>query len=412
MSLLTEINLIKYQQAAKEKLTLLIDPATRSIPNDPVFVCYADGGIATPRLFSKAAVIEYLHQNSVSRNILKELQEDKTGFFVALKHADQLSDAEEKYKNFLLTLKNLSAEKIIQILKNLIYVSKIFYFSEEIRSVLFRVYCILDYESKTHIEQFLNVLQKEEDFEQAVRDLCQFYEYLFYLQTEINLIHHNKLVRDNRSLGETEFICPVTRRITSGHRTLASQQSANKFLAIFIVLSHLAKVESEDIQTFLEQQPIDYFNKAEQLLYHYARFPAQYNFSKEQVAFLNAVGAREVISHIRYKHLWQDGNSFEENVLSLLIDYNKQNWQYPSLGLFLTGHWNRHHQERIREAIQELQDGKNVHLVIKELKDYIDSINEVNPDGSLAMRLAYMHHKMDEATVSLAAASSITPLNP
>ncbi|KTD23763.1 Uncharacterised protein [Legionella lansingensis] len=393
MHLLSDINLSEYQQEIKERLTLLIDPASRNIPVDPIFLHYTDATTTVVRLFSKASVLEYQRQNDTSRKILQELKEDKTGILIALMQAQNLSEAEKKYKAFLLKMKHLTGEEMMAILNELAQIVKLAHFSKSLQPILFEIHGLLHRSIDVYLHEF-KVMAESAGFEKTLEGLCLFHSALFAEQTRLTAMHHGKLLHNEVTLTTNEIVCPVTRYKIAISNSLATSSKAENFLAILIALSQLAHLEDDDIKNFLKTQPKNYLEAAENKLVQYLRYPFWFNFTKEQNQFLEKIGAKEALKQLRYRHLWNEHKSSEENILSLLKDYNKEDWHFPSLGLFLTGHWRRHHHEQIRIAIRKMQTGTAAAEVLQELDSYAKKHPQYNPDGSLARRLEFIQRKL------------------
>ncbi|WED43492.1 DUF5617 domain-containing protein [Legionella cardiaca] len=391
--LLPNIDIKDYKKVIAEKISLIIDPISQEIPLDPLFVNYFDSQFV--RIYSKASVLELQKQNALARQLLEEIKLDKTGVCVALKSASNLSESEKSYKDFLLTMKDLTSEKILAILQELQKIAQIVKFSLPAQSLLLKIHRILHKDIEVYVEAFLR-LAAQSDGEKAIKGLFKFYEAMFRKQTEITAERHGQLMINGNPLSNNQVICPIFRKRINVADSLKNTTQASYFLAIFIALSKLAEVEDSDIELFLKNQSPEYLSKANTILLRYLRYPILFNFTPQQKNFLIQIGAQAAATQIRYPHLWDEEKSLEENALSLLRDYTKQDWSSPLLGLFICGHWNRHHLEKVRETIRELQGGGKVRELLEELKYYAKSHSQYNPQGSLACRLEFIQYKIDK----------------
>ncbi|ASQ46876.1 DUF5617 domain-containing protein [Legionella clemsonensis] len=394
MPLLSDIDISDYQTVIAEKISLLIDPVLHEIPQDPVFVNYFHPEKCGVRLFSKTQMQLLQQQNEEYRRILDELKEDRTGIYVALKHAENLSVSEQRYKAFFLKMKDLTSQRIMVVLKEL-YQMALFINSPlaYVRNLL-KLSQFLYKNIAAYFQEFEVLTAEEGDAEQTIVRLWRFFNVMFMQQTEISAMIHKQLTSDGLPLTKNQIFCPYSKERIRVAESLRTGNQASNFLAIFIALSQFAGLKDLEIQNFLTMQPSNYLEQANKKLLQYLRLPIWFNFSPRQQCFLAEAGARAVAQQLHYRHLWSEENKLQENALSLLIDYNKQDWQSPSFGLFITGHWRRHHYGPVNEAIHSLKKGEEVPVVLAKLKEQIQHHPHYNPEGSLVNRLEFIEHKL------------------
>lgn len=396
MSLISQITISKFQNNLKEKISLLIDPVLRNIPTDPLLIDYVYPRGRAVHIFSKDSLLKLQQQNDNSRQILNEIKQDKTGIFVALKYAEKLSSQEEKYKDFFLKMNKLSGTEILTILRNLADIVTIQEFPSLAQTFLLQIYIYTNKNIKQYIDQFDNLVclagKTQASTRITINELNGFYMRMYLKQTEMNSINHGRLIVNGELLQHHEICCPLSKRKINVRASLSNAHKAQEFLAIIVALSQLLDVEDDELKMFLNLQPADYTEMAKRTLLRYLRSPQSFNFSKQQQEFLAAIGGEE--QAFTYANDWNDEMSIENNVLSLLIDYTKEDWHYPMFGLFITGHWFRHHHQKVREAIKDLKCGESAQTIVCQLRDYLGKNPQTNLAGDFVKRLGFIQLKL------------------
>lgn len=94
-----------------------------------------------------------------------------------------------------------------------------------------------------------------------------------------------------------------------------------------------------------------------------------------------------------YDDLWMDGFSKEESAIRLLDDYCKGTHPvWSRVKLLFTCHMNRHHVNQVRQKLLGLEKTSNsVRDILSDLQNM-----DLNENGSLARRLAYIKEKMGD----------------
>lgn len=398
---LSLINLSQYKTRLKEASSYFQDAALMEIPSDAVFVTYANQvkphGI---RLLSKSSLETSLRQNAEARTIVREGNHDNSGIMVAMRLAEDLPPREKLIKEALekLIRRGLNIQQIISMERiafftillqpdNFPLLNQMFEIDSPVADIANLIFCLM---LQGGYPPF---------------SLANFAMIMFQKQTAIVEENRQKLLqKDGSPLSENQIICPYTRETINVDFSQKNQKYAPDFIAVFIALSKLAKADEPSIDNFLDSQPRNYLANANQKLLDYLRKPAKFGFSKEQHQFLQEIGTAEAAKQLRfheklepaYKDLWVEDDTVEGNVLRLLIDYSKKNWCLPSLGLFFTGHWNRHHHSIVNEAIESLQQGdRTLKQILDNLEKKAKTHPNFNAEGSLMCRLDYIRAKTD-----------------
>lgn len=388
------INLSSFKAKIAENITYLIDAATQEIADDPVFVSYVESGGV--RLSLRSSIEHFLAQIKKSRALVNAAQADNSGIQLALQGAENLSELEEAYKRLLQKMidEGLNGEAITQLclLFDVISVRLIplFLFNPSIARVVFTVSePALDPYSNDY-EEILE-LQVQMSAEIPIGGLHGFFMMMYLQQTSIVSENSSALLQDDGSpLAAGQIVCPYTKKTINAITSLQSRTQATNFLALCIALAQLAKVNDSSIDEFLKTQSPSYINQANEQLLNYLKAPQKFGFTVEQHKFLQDMGTKAASSQLKYAHLWQDSRTLEANVLSLLRDYSKQDWISPTLGLFLTGHWRRHHHAVVIDAIKAIKRGELVADVLLTLENEAKENSDFNPEGSLMRRLEYI----------------------
>lgn len=392
----SQLDIAHFQGQITDKISRLIDPGTGEIPEDPVFVSYLE--LNSLRLMSQHSIKELQRQNDYCRQLLQEAEKDRTGIRLALEQADDLSTLEMEYKALLLRIENICFQEVLNRCTYLENSANVLIgFPPEFQTPMKRILGFFYKNAFSLLDDFLKIVIYRSKSKQPVLTLPQFCEKMFLTQTRIVEENRRKLINKGRVLTSDQVRCPYYRETIIVSSSLFSRKKADDFLALVVALSQLAKVKDSSITTFLTSQSANYLNQANRKLRQYLHNPKYFRFTEEQTQYLEVIGAKEAAKQLqlyeKYMGLWDDKKTLEMNVLSLLIDYKKQDWQYPSIGLFLTGHWNRHHQGIVLDAILAIQAGKPLNLILEQLKISAKVHPKYDAEGSLMRRLAFIHYK-------------------
>ncbi|CEK09754.1 DUF5617 domain-containing protein [Legionella hackeliae] len=406
MPLFSDIDISDHRKAIAEKISLVIDPVLNEIPVDPILVNYLYPDKQVVRLFSYEKTRELQQMTETSRSILKELKEDNTGISIALKYAKNLSPSQERYKDFLLKMSALNGKSIDDILNELQQVAPLLSSSVIYSPLLLKLHRFIHRDIATYIQDFQRLAKIEGNVERAIAELIRFREEMFLQQTQITSFNHGQLTNQyGVQLTSNQIFCPFSKERIKVAESLRTRGQASNLLAIFIALSQLAKLKDADIENFLKCQASDYLEQANEKLLQYLRFPIWFNFSPLQQRFLAEAGAQAAKQQLNYRHLWSEEKQLEDNVLSVLIDYSKQDWNFPVFGLFISGHWRRHHHEAVSEAIKSIRRGEDIVVVLEQLKNGVQKHPSYNSQGSLTNRLEFIERKLTSNSLPIASLS-------
>ncbi|KTD16357.1 DUF5617 domain-containing protein [Legionella jordanis] len=402
MELFKKLDLSAFRQKIQDRITFFTDPVCLEIPDDPVLLSYIVPD--TPRLMSKESIKRMQQENESSRALIQRHERDASCIAIALETYEPSNDAEELLKVIFLSLTNKTAAAI-QIFSMTLGV--LTHLALTNPGQFQRIFEMGD-TFLEHIEIILllnDVYSENRKNNQPILLPQHFFELQVLRQQAIIEENKKKLKNGEETLSSNEIICPVTRNNIAYAETLASEGKAKHFQAIFIYLSQLAQVNDDSLNEFLESKSDDYVQFAHSTFMRYLRSPGEFHFSPQEASFLDELGLAEARAHFlpifkreqqlqrAYAHLWSESQSSRENALKVLIDYNKEDWRIPSLGLFFTGHWNRHHHGLVREAILNLNVGANLSDTLKNLYERAKTNEHFNPKGSLVSRLEYILYK-------------------
>ncbi|KTD61302.1 substrate of the Dot/Icm secretion system [Legionella santicrucis] len=98
-----------------------------------------------------------------------------------------------------------------------------------------------------------------------------------------------------------------------------------------------------------------------------------------------------------YSRLWDkiEGNSNIRRIKALLIDYTKENFLLgSSIGLIISGHWNRHHVSAVSKIIANI----SVKNYYESADDVVAELKALKPEkgGSLDKRIKFIEMKLEE----------------
>ncbi|MFC3907991.1 DUF5617 domain-containing protein [Legionella dresdenensis] len=132
------------------------------------------------------------------------------------------------------------------------------------------------------------------------------------------------------------------------------------------------------------------------------------------------VRARKIANNVKslagypetYHELWASGSDFN-SAIHLFKDYIKapspQTYRITSFFTrVFTGHWNRHHITTVRDMLDgcysnKAESPKDVDGLLKALKQaLIEAKEPINPEGSLARRIAYIQGKTGKNVIDVA----------
>ncbi|KTD08999.1 substrate of the Dot/Icm secretion system [Legionella gratiana] len=98
-----------------------------------------------------------------------------------------------------------------------------------------------------------------------------------------------------------------------------------------------------------------------------------------------------------YSKLWgkNEGNSNIRRIKALLMDYTKENFLLgSSIGLIISGHWNRHHVSAVSKIITNM----SVKNYYESSDDVVADLKALKPEkgGSLYQRIKFIEMKLEE----------------
>nr|HAT8713397.1 hypothetical protein [Legionella jordanis] len=382
----------------QEKISFLVDPASFEIPEDPVLVHYQNSDL---RIMSEETLRQLHQEFDECHKIIDEFDRDPSGVRIALKRPENWSEMEEVYAQLITSLLekyNFTTEGL------LIYCSTLWAVIErtlEDRSFLKNKNLpphLINFISKNK-EIIIDLLNNIYGFQRDhLPQLVHFFQKLFYTQLLLVNNSEKKLIQNGIKLESKEVFCPYTREKIDLSATLASQIRSGHFLAIFIGFSQFAAVKESEIDDFLKQKDEFYLQEAQKTFVKFLFSPNHFSFSQSEKNFLNDLGIAEIRqkwlhTHSRsYEALWASAD-LKTNVLKILRDYNKENLFGSKLGLFFTGHWNRHHQKLMHRAIASIESGENIQVALNNLLNDAKNHPNFNVKGALVSRLEYISLK-------------------
>ncbi|WED41965.1 DUF5617 domain-containing protein [Legionella cardiaca] len=415
MPFLESVKLCNFKSNLASKESFLLD-CVMEIPEAPLFTHY-EPSVSDVRLIDKSTVELLKGQLDEIRDVIERHNNDKSGIQLILDRNEKLPELQAFYRTILNRFRHVSFKTILRISYELdALIDTAINNNSVLDDSLFNL------NTFTHDEynkiSRLRSAPPENIYDSSLaRELDLQLNSLSFFVVKLHLTQkiyikdiQKKLMHNGEELSVDNIICPYTRRKISVSSTLNTQYQAEKFLAIYLALAKLSNPsqedESEEIRDFLNNRTPGgrdaYLQKAERILIRYLVSPKQYLFSPSQQQFLNDIGAAEArrqMSHsidlrfkklsLRYSHLWKNEKPFKENVLAVLMDYNKQNSCFPQLNLFITGHWNRHHNRPVARAIAQLKNG-DVSKILSELEIEITKHPGFNRQGSLMRRLDFI----------------------
>ncbi|WED43877.1 DUF5617 domain-containing protein [Legionella cardiaca] len=418
MPLLSSIDIHHFSDKIKEKEGFFIDSSTLEIPDVPLFSNYEPGN-ADVRLIAKDSVAALKKQFDDAREIIQLDANDETGIQIALDKVEDLSELQVQYHAILKKMGTASRENFIRTCQSLdkifaLILTNTVSLDEIVSTPTITPIIIPHLDECIEIIRILQTLPEQENEEDALASsLSYFFLNSIFRQAAIVNENKKKLTLDGEQLTEDDIICPFTRKKISVSGSLKSQKDAENFLAIYIALSRLAGAkESDELKSFLDLQEEgreSYLRKANKCLVQYLDSPKRFPFTAYQQQFLNDIGAADAEQQMkqsseylhfkelegRYSHLWDNEKAFTRNVLALLIDYNKQDWCIPALGLFFTAHWNRHHHALVARAIEVLESGKDITETLAELEKDVKKHPKFDAEGSLMRRVAFIRYQAE-----------------
>ncbi|ARB93602.1 DUF5617 domain-containing protein [Legionella longbeachae] len=98
-----------------------------------------------------------------------------------------------------------------------------------------------------------------------------------------------------------------------------------------------------------------------------------------------------------YSRLWSrvEENSNIRRIKALLLDYTKENFLLgSSIGLIISGHWNRHHVSAVSKIIANI----SVKNYYESADDVVADLKTLKPEigGSLYQRIKFIEMKLEE----------------
>ncbi|CEK11150.1 DUF5617 domain-containing protein [Legionella hackeliae] len=424
MSYLLPINLNHYKKKIKDRTTFLIDSSSQEIPDDPLFSCYEDS--EEIRLISKETLETFQKNLDEVRKLIQRHGSDGSQISIALEalgESDDLSLLQQKYKEILL---KKTGQNIMAIRQFCLFMD-VLVFSARTTPYFFDT--IFSQNSPVLHDEIIEIVILANQTPTHYMSLSDFLTLLQIHQESLIQENRKKLLHNGEALGETTVVCPYTRKKISVSASLETADVAKDFLAIFVALYTLADLPFSELKA---HESKDYLYQAQETLLRYLKNPTVFTFTETQRKFLDELGINDVKNQLnqlavhnrlncqpvynRYNHLWEnqanEETTIEENALKLLIDYNKQNWILPSVGLFFTGHWRRHHYGIVAKAIERLQRGDDLQSTLEELETAARIHPQFNEEGSLINRLnCIRYHYQEKAAFAASMEDEVPSLN-
>jgi len=427
-----------FQKQVKDQISFYTDPVSLEIPNDPVFVHYSSKTDKL-RIMSADTLNHMNNEVKEARDKVNQLDNDPSGIRVALREFAPTTPLQKACKELLTQMvdRGMNAEIINAmtiIFDEGVRVLWLMSQTQDEPSKILLSSALQAHLEKFHVPVYLILaffdLQNHFGAETVNAPFRQLFITAFALQNG-NLTEAKGRVRDKDgdTLKTDHIVCPQTRDTIDVASSSDSSVKAKNFLALVIALAKFAKLEKEPaIHDFLAENP-DYHELAEKNLRKYIKYPEGFLFTDEQQSALDKMGLQEVVNFekarlaegpqlnqqikearfqslkeatahqnldTRYQNFKPNGLSLKKNALDLLIDYNKENAWSPSFRLFITGHWNRHHHQIVREAIHKLNNNEDPREVLVALENEASKHSSFNPEGSLLRRLNYLKLKFPD----------------
>lgn len=390
------IDLSKAPFAGKiaDTLSLLIDHvATYEIPEKPVIVKYV--GCNAFRVMSAEVLQEMLEYKQSRLNYLLSHPNDKSKIALSLKKSDAFTTLEHNYKNFLESL--IAAEysyKEIIILCKAFEEKWEFYYSIDPqlkdKGLLQDTRLAILPKNRQAFDHFATCFTPELMSTDFIA-LSSFVEGLAS-QQQSTYEQYKNYKESVAGLRHDEVYCPSTRLVIDARESLTTENKAQNFIDIYMVLAMMAKVKAPEINAFLESKPADYMQKCEQKLYCYLRNAWLLDFTKTEAKLLLDMGISKIKLTFKrdHSHLWQLECTPKQNTLKILIDYSKLDSPFPAVSLFFTAHRGRHHHEAVKKAVEALVRGGAVNAVLNTLETEAREHPQFNEEGSLMCRLRFI----------------------
>lgn len=393
------VDLSHYRERAKESISVLVDPALQEIPSDPLLVQYQ--GTAQVRLYSEDTLNHLDNMVTAARQVMRDVRSDTSGVRVVLEQ-DSLPPP-EAYNELLrqMVAEGLNNETILG------YCSKLHQLSERLaqcsngfEKIVIIAVCLAQFGSNgPFVASYLDSPPSEKSI------LLHFVELLF-MQEAMFAENRNKASDKSEPknlLAENQVVCSFSNLVINVERTRLTKKRATDFLALVVMLALLAKIEDDSLANFIREQPPGYLKEAEQTLRQYVANPPSFKLTAVERQFIDGMGmgklAWSITTHKKqapnYLYLWDQNKSAKDNILRVLSDYSKTDWHCPTLGLFFTGHWNRHHHGIVKQAINNLKQDDSLEKIMLDLETTARTRKGFNEKGSLARRLQFIKSHFD-----------------
>ncbi|WP_131793456.1 DUF5617 domain-containing protein [Legionella brunensis] len=401
MPFFTQIDTRKFAEKIKEKATYIIDSQLFEIPETPLLASYEDP-YAEVRLISEDTINGLKKVLDDIRKLITRDEADVSAISIALEEENELPELQKKYKSILLTMGNQPIETIF---RKCAQFQSIIMIGLLQPVILNEVVLRLNDDFLPFLEDILSIIEIMKGLgpNDPILFLPQFCQAMVLKQAAIVDQKKKTLLHEGEVLTENQVVCPFTRKKIAIDASSKSEKRAKDLVAIYIALSKLADLDEIDdnnsMSNFLASQPKNYLQEANRTLIQYLVSPQQFDFTFKESQFLADIGTVEAAKQVkslyeRYTHLWHEEKSFDENALDILIDYNKQNWFSPTLGLFFTGHWNRNHHQIVSASIKSLQkEEANISFVLEQLEMEMKKNPNFNAQGSLMRRLEFIRYQ-------------------
>lgn len=378
----------------RNMVSRLIDTIdTFEIPDDPVIVHYvAKDWLRIMSAQSLKSMLDYQQQHL---DYVQQYAKDPSGIALSLNRATGLIPLEHQYNLFLALLieEKLDYQAIFTLCKS--FEEKWTFYREidpqlKDKTLFGSIRETFSAKEQAYFDKFAACFTQD-----SLSDFIPITSYVENLHFQ-QVSYFKKCKDYKKSMGSrkyNEICCPVTREVIDGKKSLLTREAADSFIAIYMVLASMARVETDEIQAFLEKQELDYLRLSEQKLYRYLQNPRLFGFTSATRQLLLEMGVAKIKLTFKgdYTHLWSlQETTPKQNALKILIDYSKMDSTYPALVRFFTAHTQRHHHPLVKVAVDALVQGENIHSVMMTLETEARKHPFFNEEGSLMRRLRFI----------------------
>ncbi|MDX1836395.1 hypothetical protein DIZ81_01805 [Legionella taurinensis] len=384
----------QWAEKIRDRVSRLIDTIeTFEIPDDPVIVHYV--GKDWFRIMSARSLKSMLDYQQQHLDYVQDYTRDHSGIALSLSRKTESTPLEHRYNLFLASLiqANLEYQAIFTLCKSF---EEKWNFYREIdpqfkdKALFGSIRETFSAKEQAYFDKFAACFTQD-----SLSDFIPITSYVENLHFQ-QVTHFKKCKDYKESMGSRkydEICCPSTRAVIDGKKSLLTRDAADSFVAIYMVLASMARVETDEIQAFLGKQESDYLRLGEQKLYRYLQNPRLFGFTSATRELLLEMGVAKIKLAFKgdYTHLWSLHEATpKQNALKMLIDYSKMDSAYPALVRFFTAHTQRHHHPLVKQAVDALVKGDNIHNVMMTLETEARKHPLFNEEGSLMRRLRFI----------------------